>query len=145
MIIGTKMNQQQQQQQPNKKHKTPFTALINIGGGKQQPNNIMDVLRYALQEKIQLKRLQYSVPDIGTVVEELEMKVIKKPDDKVQATHKVSINGQLVRVMDVVENRIIQNDPQYEPWKFLKMNIKAMFDKMCKEQSNNNKTWIIYL
>ncbi|OTF77229.1 hypothetical protein BLA29_000995 [Euroglyphus maynei] len=95
-----------------------------------QQNNLVDVLRYALQEKIQLKRLQYMIPDIGMVVEELEMKTTKQPEEKLQAFHKVSINGQLVRVMDVVENRIIKCDPQYESCKFLRMNIKAMFEKM---------------
>ncbi|XP_027196892.1 uncharacterized protein LOC113791327 [Dermatophagoides pteronyssinus] len=108
----------------NKKQKAAIMAV-----GKQQ---LADIIRMALQEKMQLKRLQYTVPDVGQVVEELEMKTIKQPEEKLNAIHKVSVNGQLVRVMDVIENRIIQNDPQYEPWKFLRMNIKEMFDKMRK-------------
>ncbi|XP_027195817.1 uncharacterized protein LOC113790357 [Dermatophagoides pteronyssinus] len=79
------------------------------------------------------KKIEYDVPDVGKVVEELNVeltKIIKdKPKEETVALHKVFINGDLVREVDFINNKVLKSESRFEPWSFLHID-QSTFQQM---------------
>ncbi|OTF70400.1 N2227-like protein [Euroglyphus maynei] len=82
------------------------------------------------------KKIQYEMADIGKVVEELKVEIIKfikdDPKEETIALHKVYINDELVREVDFVNDKVIKSDSRYEPWSFLHMD-QSTFRQMQQQ------------
>lgn len=70
------------------------------------------------------KIVQYEMPKIGLVVEEMKVFSVLGSDNRLEkkAIHNVFINGNLVRVKNLITNEIIKSDSRYEPYSFLQIN-----------------------
>lgn len=104
---------------------------------KTELNQLIEISDQLNQVTSGKKRVEYTVPNLGKVREEIEIyyqKMAGSNNERRFAFHKVYINDELVRETDLNNNKIILSNKKYEPYNFLHMNMET-YKQMLRQNA----------